>query len=124
MATGPNHQIAVVDVLIESSETTSAEVNLNGLRLAAIEFPATITGMTALSIQGASASGGTFKYVTDKDDSTTNIELTATASKIMPVDMTETVGLRFIKLVSTDGAGSANAVSQDTTITLHLTGVL
>jgi hypothetical protein len=117
-------QVSTTTATIASSASLSGEVDLNGFRLAAIEFPATITGMTAVQIQAASSSGGTFKDVTDKDDSTTNIQLTATASKIMPVDMTETHFLRYIKIESTDGAGVAANVSQETVLTLHLTRVV
>ena len=98
-------------IVIDSSETTSAEVDCRGMTLCGVYMPAAFTG-TALSFE-ASADGTTFVSVEDGDGSA--VSKTVSASKYIKLDPADFAGVRFIKVVS----GSTESAERTLTLALR-----
>ncbi len=98
---------------IAVGQTDSSAIDLCGLELVGLFIPSNFTA-TAISIQTAPASGGT--YVTAQDGYGSTYSITVSANKYVPISNYNVVaGLRFIKLI----AGTAQS-STDAVITLAL----
>lgn len=105
-------------VTIAASASLSGEIDLEGFTLAAIEMPAAWTAAN-LTLQAASASGGTFQDL--KDDAGAEVTITAAAAIMIGLDAVapEVAALRFLKLRSgTSAAPVAQAAARTLTLVL------
>lgn len=90
---------AVRTAVIANAASLSAEVDLEGFKLIAIEMPAAWTAAN-LTFQASSVTGGTFANV--HDDAGVEVAVTAAASRVIGLDATlpDLTAIRFLKIRS------------------------
>jgi hypothetical protein len=87
----------LIEVDIASGQSLSETVDLTGLIPVAIAMPATWTA-GSLTIQAATADGGTYNNVYNSDD--TEFEISAAASRFIVLSPLTSVAFQFIKIRS------------------------
>ena len=107
-------------VTISSGQSLSTEVDLEGYQLAAIEMPSAWDA-AALTFQGSSTSGGTFKDIKSSGLEVTEpgSSLTATANVINSIDV-NAMALAPIRYLKIRSGTSGSAVNQTANRTLTL----
>lgn len=108
----------VKTAVIANGASLSAEVDLEGYKIVAVQMPAGWDA-AALTFQASATSGGTFGNV--YDDSGTEVSATVAASRVVGMDYIAgaLAALRFIKLRS-GTSGSAVNQTAERTLTLIL----
>lgn len=96
-------------IVIATSTTVSAEVDLGGNTLVGIITPSTFDG-TALTFQMAPVTGGTFVPVAASNAASTAYTVTTTASIFTPIDPTVFKGARFVKVVTSSAQTTTDTI--------------
>lgn len=102
-------QTTTATIVIGTSVTTSAEVDLGDYDLVGIITPSTFDG-TDITFLGAIASGGTFVPVAASNGAATAYTVVTTASTGTPINPQIFAGFRYIKVKTTTNQGTTDTI--------------
>lgn len=96
-------------IVIATSTTVSAEIDIGDADLVGIWTPSTFDG-TDITFTASPTSGGTFAPVAASKAAATAYTIVTTTSTFTPIDPTVFTGLRYIKIVTTSAQTTTNTI--------------